>query len=318
MNKKIGVLLFDKVNLFDVAGPLEVFAVASELGPLQYQIVAIGLEQKAYQSETGVKLVADHCTISDMHLDTLIIPGGAGARDAHTTESHNRWLTEQIDKCRRVMSICTGAYLLASTGVLNHKKATTHWNYIQDFAQRYPQIDVVEDQLFVDHGKIASSAGISSGIDLALALVERDCGSELALRVAKFLVLHYRRTGSQAQFSEPLRYQFSADSHFSGLTPWILQNLTNKLPVSALAEQVCMTERSFYRSFIKQMKIPPGKYVERLRLEHAKQLLVESNCAMQKVAQACGYKNLDVFRRAFERKFAISPNAYRSQFSRLQ
>lgn len=317
MIKQIGVLLFDGFNLLDIAGPLEVFAVAKELGSVDYRIVLIGQEQKAYQSESGIKVVSDASINSDINIDTLIIPGGQGARDTRVAGEHHPWLVGQLDTCRRVVSVCTGAFLLASTGALDHKRATTHWNFILDFRKLYPKIEVVEDELYVDHGNIATSAGISSGIDLALALVESDCGTDLALSVSKFLVLHYRRTGSQAQFSEPLRYQFSSDKQFSNLTSWVLQNLTSNLSVATLAGQVNMTERSFYRNFTEQMKISPGKYVELLRLEHAKSLLTDSNCPVQKVALACGYQNLDVFRRAFERKYATSPNTYRKQFSRL-
>jgi len=315
MIKRIGVLLFDGFDLLDLAGPSEVFSVAKELGSIDYQITLIGQSQKSYQSESGIKVIADMSIKNNIVFDTLIIPGGKGARDTQIISVHNPWLARQLKQCRRVVSICTGSYLLASTGILDHKKATTHWNYLQNFSELYPKIEVVEDQLYVDHGNIATSAGISSGIDLALALIESDCGTDLALRTSKFLVLHYRRTGSQAQFSEPLKYQFSSDAHFSNLTSWILQNMTDDLSITALAKQVNMTERSFYRNFSEQMKISPGKYVEKLRLEHAKTLLTDSNCPIQKVALACGYKNIDVFRRAFERKYSTSPNVFRSQFS---
>ena len=315
IKKHIGVLLFDNFNMLDVAGPVEVFNIAKDLGNINYQVSLIGLEKIAYPSETGSKMLAD-LSISDKHnFDTLIIPGGKGARCQNIHEQHNAWLTTMLTKCRRVVSVCTGSYLLASTGALDSKKATTHWYFVNDFQAHYPKVEVLDDCLYLDHGQIATSAGITSGIDLALKLIEKDCGTDIAIKVARFLVLHYRRSGSQAQFSEPLQYQSLPDNQFSDLVAWIVQNLTQDLSIATLAAKVCMSERSFCRKFKQQMNNSPAKHVELLRLDRAKQLLIEKDWPIQKVADACGYKNVDVFRRGFERKYAIAPNTYRANLS---
>ena len=315
VTKKIGCLIFDGFNAMDVVGPLEVFAIATEQGGIHYQICMVGLEQKEYTSESGVRIVADSSLNEINHLDTLIIPGGGGARNSALQSSLQDWLLSMLATCRRVVSICTGAYLLASTNALDHKKATTHWHFLDDFQEKFPNINVVEDALFIDHGNIATSAGISSGLDLALKLIEDDCGTTIAVNVARFLVIHYRRAGNQAQYSVPLQRQQNCGKEFSDLTGWILQNLTKDLSIEVLADKTGMSPRNFCRKFKKQMTESPAKYVEILRLDYARQLLTDKDWRLEKISQSCGYRNLDVFRRAFERRFIISPNVYRARFS---
>jgi len=315
ITKKIACLIFDGFNAMDVIGPLEVFAIAAEQGDINYQISIAALKQKAYTSESGIRILADSPLADINQLDTLIIPGGGGARNSQVQFSLQAWLMTMLANSRRVISICTGAYILASTQVLDHKKATTHWHFLDDFQEKFPKINVVKDALFVDHGNIATSAGITSGIDLALKLIEDDCGATIAVNVARFLVIHYRRSGNQAQYSVPLQYQQDCCKEFSDLTAWILQNFTEDLSIKVLAEKAAMSPRNFCRKFKKQMNESPAKYVEILRLDYARQLLTEQDWRLEKISQSCGYHNIDVFRRAFERRFIISPNVYRARFS---
>lgn len=314
ITKKIGWLVFDGFNALDLVGPLEVFTIARGLGAMDYQTVIIGLEHRPYTSEAGLSVVPQVATAQVNQLDSLLIPGGAGTRDAVIQQQHHDWLLSMLNNTRRVVSVCTGAFLLAATGALNHKKATTHWNYTQALQQAYPLIKVVSDALFIDHGNIATSAGISSGVDLALKLVENDCGHDIAVQVARFMVIHYRRAGNQAQFSTPLQHQGGCNSEFSDLTSWILQHLPHHISVAMLAQKMNMSPRNFSRRFSQQLGQSPAKYIELLRLDHARQLLTEKDWHIQRIAKSCGYANVDVFRRAFERKFVISPGVYRARF----
>lgn len=315
ITKKIACLIFDGFNAMDVVGPLEGFSIAKDQGGMNYQLCIVGLEQKEYTSESGVRIVADSSIKDINHIDTLIIPGGEGARNNELQYLLRDWLLTMLTNSRRVISICTGAYLLASTKVLDNKKATTHWHFLDDFQEQFPDIKVVKDALFIDHGNIATSAGITSGIDLALKLIEDDCGSSIAVNVARFLVIHYRRSGNQAQFSVPMQLQQGCCKEFSDLTGWILQNLTEDLSIEVLAEKTGMSPRNFCRKFKKQMSSSPAKHVELLRLDYARQLLTEKDWKLEKISQSSGYRNIDVFRRAFERRFIISPNVYRARFS---
>lgn len=317
ITKKIGCLIYDDFTAMDVIGPLEVFAIANDLAAVNYQLFTIAQEKRAYKSESGISLVAEKTLDEVSKLDTLIIPGGKGARCTSQQAQHNEWLQAMLANTRRVISVCTGAYLLAATGALNNKQATTHWHFLPDFERQFPEIEVIPDALFIDHGNIATSAGISSGIDLALKLVENDCGATTAVNIARYLVLHYRRAGNQAQYSLPLQHQQLCCEEFSDLTGWILENLNNDLSIETLADRAGMSPRNFCRKFKQQMKTTPAKYVEALRLDFARQLLTEQDWQLDKIARNCGYHNLDVFRRAFERRFIISPNIYRARFSDL-
>ena len=173
---------------------------------------------------------------------------------------------------------------------------------------------MLPNELFVDNGDIATSAGITSGIDLSLKLIENDLGAAIASQVARYLVVHFRRAGDQAQFSVPLQFQSKADTRFSSLTGWILQNLQRDLSVSRLADHCGMSERNFYRHFVEQTSETPARYVDALRLDYARQLLVEKTWPVERIAEACGYQSSDAFRRAFQRKFQLAPNSYRERF----
>lgn len=319
LKRIIGFLLFDQFNGQDLIGPLEAFHTVSDVTESPYECVFIGPEAGQYRSESGLAMVADvaltDLSLANSHpLDTLIIPGGAGSRAPLVQSAICPWLRQARPHIRRIASVCTGAFILAESGLLNGLPATTHWAFVEALRKRYPNIQVQPNELFVDNSHIATSAGITSGIDLSLKLIENDLGSEIASQVARFLVVHFRRAGDQAQYSVPLQFQSKTDTRFSSLTGWILQNLQCDLSVSNLADYCGMSERNFYRHFVEQIGETPARYVDSLRLDYARQLLVDKTWPIDKVAQACGYQSSDAFRRAFLRKFLMAPNAYRERF----
>lgn len=298
----------------DVSGPLEVFASVSEVASEHYELVTIGIKPEIVRAESGIKFVADLSITDVRELDTLVIPGGKGTRSGALQSQISPWLQRLLPNCRRIVSVCTGSFILAASGLLDEQKATTHWAYADEFRQHFPKVRLSEDALFIINEKLATSAGIASGIDLSLKLVEDDLGSEIAAKVARFMVVHFRRTGSQAQYSEPLQYQSKVEGKFANLTSWILGNLKADLSLQQLADQCGMSTRNFCRRFNEQMGCPPGRYVESLRLDFARQLLVEKSWPISRIAGACGYESVDVFRRAFERRFVVTPKNYQATF----
>ena len=315
-SKTVGFLLYDNFTALDLFGPLEAFYSAADRGGCEYKILLLGAEQKEYRAEPGARVIAD-CNLKNAPvLDTLVVPGGSGSRALQTASTLCPWLAENAHHIRRVVSVCTGAFLLAEAGLLDRKKATTHWQHKQAFEARFPNVHLNTEALYIQGEHISTSAGISSGIDLALKLIEDDCGAEVATQVARILVVHYRRAGDQAQFSEPLKFQQRANSAFASLTGWIMNHLSDELNTTKLAEQAGMSERNFYRKFKQQMGQSPGTYVTQLRLDYARQLLTEKDWPNKRIAQASGYPQVDVFRRAFEKRFGVSPKQYKTSFSK--
>ena len=316
MKRKIGFLLFDQMNTQDLVGPMEAFFSVSAIIPTPYELLFIGERAGIYRSESGLALLAEHKLSDISSLDTLIIPGGAGSRQPAVQQALCPWIEQNKPRVRRIASVCTGAFLLAEAGLLNGLHATTHWRFVGDLAVQYPNIHVHPDELYIDNGDVATSAGITSGIDLTLRLIQNDLGSEVASKVARFLVVHYRRAGDQAQFSEPLRFQQKADTGFSSLSSFVLDNLQRELSVGELAEHCAMSERNFYRKFTRRMGETPARYIETLRLDYARQLLVENSWPLSRISEACGYRSADAFRRAFHRRFSLSPSDYRERFTK--
>lgn len=315
IKQKVGVVLYDNVNALDVVGPLEALHTVSDVAQPAYKCLFIGDEIRPFMTESGLPLMTNTTFAQIDALDILIVPGGAGSRDPKVLAILCPWIGRIRPKTKRIMSICTGAFVLAAAGLLDGQQATTHWAHIDEFKQQYPAVRLAADELYVDNGHIATSAGITSGIDLTLKIIEDDLGADIAAKVARYLVVHYRRAGHQAQFSLPLKYQMKADSQFASLHGWVMANLQQNLSVSQLAEKAQMSERNFCRRFKAQMGQSPGRYVESLRLDYARQLLVEKPWHISRVSEACGYQHDDVFRRAFERRFNLTPKAYRALFS---
>jgi len=316
---EIGALGYDGVNALDLVGPLEAFAVANvfaaEAGArVRYKTCVIGLDRGNFTAESGV-VFAPQCTLAEAPaLDTLIIAGGSGLRRPETTRRVADWLAQHAERMRRVATVCTGIYGLAPTGLLDGREVATHWRFADDLAKRYPKLRVDGDAIFVKDGRYYSSAGVTAGIDLALALIEADAGPALALAVARDLVVYLKRPGGQAQYSEPLRFQAQGDHRFADLAVWVTANLEADLSVAALAERACLSERQFRRRFRDAFGCAPADWVEQLRLTEARQRLDRSTAPIERIAESVGFRSGDAFRRAFERRFGLSPSVYRARF----
>ena len=326
MTKRVGFLCFDGVQALDLFGPADAFRSDVFLnrrlnGEVQrhwppYDVSLIGLSSRTFTTSGGITVKADLTTASRVHLDTLMIPGGEGLRRRGVADKAARWIKQIAEKTRRVASVCTGIYGLAPTGLLDGRRVTTHWTATQDIARRFPKLDVDPDALFIKDGKFYTSAGITAGIDLSLALIEDDEGAAAALAVARELVVYLKRPGGQNQFSEPLRYQLSTSDRFSDLVAFIHSNLHDGLSVESLAGRVFLSPRQFARVFKKEFGVTPADFVETARLDAASRRLSQAGRRVQidNVAESVGYASDDVFRRAFERRFGITPSAYRTRF----
>jgi transcriptional regulator GlxA family with amidase domain len=247
-------------------------------------------------------------------LDTLLVAGGEGVDAAAADPELVAWVRRRANRARRVASVCTGAFLLAAAGLLDGRRAATHWKYCAKLAQRFPAVHVEPDPIFVCDGPVWTSAGVTAGIDLALALVEEDLGRSLALAVARYLVVFLKRPGGQAQFSAALALQ-TAEDKFGGLHAWINEHLADDLSLSVLADQAGMSERSFSRHYVQATGQTPARAIERLRVEAARRLLSESRSPVKRVAQRCGFGSEETMRRSFLRLLAVTPQDYRSRFT---
>jgi transcriptional regulator GlxA family with amidase domain len=304
----------------DIIGPWDVFASVNgalgQQGPAYtIELVTAGT-QRLFRGDSGLTIVADSVSTKvSGDPDTLLIVGGTGAvtsRDRRVSE----WIRQKAKRARRVASICTGAFLLAEAGVLDGRRATTHWMYTREMATRFPKVTVDPDPIFIRDGNIYTSAGVTAGMDLALALVEEDLGGAMALQVARMLVLFLRRPGGQAQFSTSLSAQASEVKPLRELGVWMADNLGRDLSVSVLAARVAMSDRNFARVFSREFGVTPARHVEQLRLEAARRELELSDKGMDEVALASGFSSSELLRRAFVRRYRISPHTYRDHFSR--
>lgn len=317
--RKIGFLLFDGMTALDIAGPMEAFAAAvDELGGKKYELVTLGLTQREVVAESGLVMRPIDTLAACRALDTILIPGGCGLRNPVTGSAVSNWLKENAQRIRRVASICTGIYGLALSGLLDGRSVTTHWRFVEDVRKKFPLLKVNADSIFIRDDKFYTSAGITAGIDLSLALIEEDCGRAVALNVARELIVFLKRPGGQGQYSEPLRFQFDATDRIGDLAAWIEGNIEKDLSVPALAERACLSERQLARRFKTLFATTPAAYVERARLERAKQHLRESSMTMEHIANAVGFRSDDAFRRSFERQFHVSPKSYRATFGSVR
>ena len=316
--RRIAILAFPKVQALDVFGPVEVFSAADRLaGGGQYAIELLADRVGGINTSSGVRLVPDRATSACRGpLDTLIVAGGDGVSAAIEERPLVRWIAGAAARSRRVCSVCTGAFLLAEAGLLDGRRATTHWASCQGLAARYPAVTVEPDPIFVRDGAVATSAGVTAGIDLALALVEEDLGSEAARAVARWLVLYLKRPGGQSQFSAPLERPAAERPTLRQLQDWIPGHLAEDLTVASLAERAFMSPRNFARAFHREIGTTPAAYVERLRVEHAQSLLQSGDAPIEQVAAECGFGTVETLRRAFQRRVGASPGQYRERFTR--
>lgn len=321
--KKIVLVAMPGAYFLDVAGPGDVFALASKAAASVhghdaggYEIIlASGTRSKQVITGSGVPLVcALRMTDIDFAVDTLLIGGLSFARAEQVHPDFCHWLQQHQHRVRRMGSVCVGAFMLAKAGLLDHKRATTHWEYCEKLQYDYPLIKVDSSPFFIQDGSIYTSAGITSGMDLALALVEEDLGRDIALKVARKLVLHLKRPGSQLQFGQSLPPLELTSPLLSTLHPWLRQHLQQPLTVDDLAAQANMSVRNFSRVFFKETGLTPAKYLEKMRLDTARQFLSETDLSMEQIAAACGLGSPVSMRRVFLRHLNITPGYYRNSF----
>jgi transcriptional regulator GlxA family with amidase domain len=314
----IEILAYSGVQLLDVAGPLQVFASANELvtrqgEPPLYAPLVVSTGAPVVAASAGLGLVAAPLTPTRAPLDTLLVAGGPGVHAAAADPAILHWVRARAARARRVASVCTGAFLLAAAGVLDGRRAATHWMYCAKLAQRFPAVRVEPDPIFVCDGPVWTSAGVTAGIDLALALVEEDLGRAVALAVARYLVVFLKRPGGQAQFSAALSLQ-TAEDKFGALHEWINGHLGDDLSLSILADQAGMSERSFSRRYAEAAGQTPARAIERLRIDAARRLLSDSRLPVKRIAQRCGFGSEETMRRSFLRLVAVTPQDYRARF----
>ena len=303
--------------LLDIAGPCDVFAAADKAldGEGGYEVLlASPLNTKKIVSKNGIELICPAIATSiTQPIDTLIIAGFPIAM-LETSKRFIQWLRDIYPYVQRVGSICVGTYALAEAGILDGRQATTHWEHSQQFQLRYPQVKVDTNPFFTRDGNVYSSGGVASGIDLSLALVEEDYGRELALRVARKLVLHLKRPGYQSQFSKLLEINSFENSIAGKLYPWMIHHLAEDLSIEQLAAKSSMSVRNFARVFLKETGLTPAKFVEKVRVEVARKYLEDSDLSMEQIAEKCGLGGLISMRRTFLRHMMVSPSDYRRSF----
>lgn len=324
MAKKLIVLIaMPNTMLLDIAGPSDVFHRTNMIlreknaDEPYYELAVVSPDSSTQmKSASGINVIcsASYESLSFANIDTLLIAGFSFSLDWQPIWPFIQWLKKKSPKIRRIGSVCLGAFVLAEAGLLNGKKATTHWLHVEKLKSLYPQLRVDPDPIFIRDGNIYTSAGVSSGLDLALSLVEEDLGKDIALEVARQLVLYLRRPGNQSQFSRMLSTQMAEKEPVRELQSWLIDHLNQPQTVEQLAEKCSMSPRNFSRVFIKETGLTPAKYVEKLRLETARRLLEETNQTLDQVAASCGFGSADSMRRVFIRNLKLSPVDYRRNF----
>lgn len=313
------LLAYDGMNLLDLAGPLQAFATANRSapheGPARYQMIVASDQGGPIVTGSGLPVVTVPISaLTTASIDTLIAPGGCPGEEYDVTPGLRDFITARAPLVRRLCSVCTGAFLLAAAGQLDGRRVATHWAWLDKLKARHPVLDVDPDSIFVRDGNLWTSAGVSSGIDLALALIEQDYGPRVAIDAARQMVVFMKRAGGQSQFSVPLAMQ-TRDHAFVELHAWMAANLTSDLSVARLAEQANMAPRTFARAYVTKVGRTPAKTVELMRLEAARRVLEETDLPLKVIAVQSGYGDEQKLRRAFQRQLGTNPAMHRSHFS---
>jgi transcriptional regulator GlxA family with amidase domain len=319
--RQVAILVYPGVQSLDFAGPLEVFAGAQRLieesGRRErgYEVELLSIDGGPLETSSGLT-VTPRASLAraPRKIDTLIIPGGYGSRAATADPALLEWISQAATSARRTASVCTGAFLLAAAGLLDGRRATTHWASAAELAARYPAVEVDPEPIFLRDGPIWTSAGVTAGMDLALALVEEDLDRDVALAIARHLVLFLRRPGNQSQFSVALSAQQSAREPLREVQHHVIEHPAEDLCVEALADRACMSQRNFARAFRAETGVTPARYVEQVRLEAARRRLEDTVEPIAEVAAACGFGTAETMRRVFLRALDVGPAEYRRRF----
>ena len=319
--KRIVFFTLPPVREIDLVGAVDVFTSANRAvgGKPLYDLKVVSAEKaRADKNIAGMCGLSLHCD-SDFRsfqgeIDTLLVPGGIGVEDKNANAAAVRWLRQASKRARRVGSICTGAFLLAYAGLLDGRRVATHWAFAAELVKRYPKVNVDPEPIWIQDQNFYTSAGVTAGIDLSLALLEEDHGAALALEVARVLVVFLRRPGNQGQFSVSLATQSMERKPLHELRVWMAEHLTADLSVPALAQRVAMSPRNFQRVFTNEAGKSPARYVEELRIETARRLLERTTQSMDEIADRCGFGSADVLARAFTRVLQSTPGEYRNRF----
>lgn len=320
---RVAALAYPDVQILDVIGPLEVFSRTSRWlrdhgrrADAAYRVEIVGLRRGPFRASNGLRLYADRRFDQvAAGLDTLLIAGGAGTPRYYAHPALRRWIRRQARTVRRLASVCTGAFFLAEAGILDGRRATTHWGACDAFARRYPGVHVEPDTIFVREGSIYTSAGVTAGMDLALAMVEEDHGRDVALAVARELVVFLRRPGGQSQFSAQLAAQTAEHEPLQELQAYIVDHPREDLSVTALARRVAMSPRNFARVFTREVGVTPARFVASVRVETARRLLEDSSEGLESICARSGLGTTESMRRTFLRFVGIAPGQYRERFS---
>jgi transcriptional regulator GlxA family with amidase domain len=319
-SRTIAIAAMPGVQLLDVSGPLDVFAEANvQVGRPAYRLLVLSSKPGQIRSSSGARLVADHMIGDgfDEAIDTLLIAGCPNAADDRHSPAILDWLRRTARGARRFGSVCSGAFLLAAAGLLDGRRVTTRWAVARQLAERYPEIEVDEDAIHVRDGKVRTAAGVTAGLDLALALVEEDLGRDVAKRIASQLVMFFRRPGGQLQFSRKGEAAPLGRSALQEVQRWIAANPGLDHSVARLAQRVKLSPRHFARLFRDEVGITPAVWVEAARVASARAMLEDGQNTPKQVAARCGFADADVLRRAFNRHVGVTPAEYRKRHTRL-
>jgi transcriptional regulator GlxA family with amidase domain len=312
--RRIAMLAFEDAQILDIVGPLQILGAANRGGGAVYEIVLAAERAGPFRTSEGLSLVAGAGYAAVGQVDTLMISGGRGVDRARRDARLVRRIRETAKLARRVVSVCTGAFLLGEAGLLDGRRATTHWSRTDELARDFPRVTLEPDAIFVRDGKLWTSAGVTAGMDLALALVREDLGDEAALAIARQHVIFLMRPGGQSQFSAHLAPDAYPKGRLADLLRWIPEHAGEDLDVATLAARANMSERSFARSFLRETGETPARYLERARIDAARRLLTGSDLAVGVVATRAGFGSEERMRRAFQRQLKTSPGAFRARF----
>ncbi|MET0267324.1 MAG: GlxA family transcriptional regulator, partial [Duganella sp.] len=315
---RVVILTHEHMNLLDLSGPVQALATANRQmggkGNGRYEVIVASVDGGLVTTSSGLQVMTvPLSTLDALSIDTLLAPGGCKGEEFDSPPRLIDWIRRRAPTVRRLCSVCTGAFLLAAAGQLDGRRAATHWAWAGRLSALHPGVDVDADKIFIKDGAIWTSAGVTAGIDLTLALIDEDFGHKVAIETARQLVMFMKRSGGQSQFSTPLVAQTQAGDRFAELHAWIAAHLDEDLRVERLAEEAGMTPRTFARTYVAQVGCTPAKTVEAMRLEAACRLLEETSHPLKRIAAASGHIDEQNLRRVFLRRMGITPGQHRER-----